>query len=98
MSSENKTIHQVGELFGIPSVETTAIIAEVRANSARLEQCPCHDFNLCQDRHTKQFTENPTPWQRFGAKWLCAHCGGTVSGQEKLWYERGLAHASKGQP
>jgi len=87
----NKTIHKVGEMVGIPSRETDQILAQVRANTAKLEGCSePHDFSIALNRHTKQPLPNPTPQQTFGCRWQCSKCGGHVDAIDKSWYNRGL--------
>jgi hypothetical protein len=90
-----KSIHDVGELVGISRSETDSIVAEVKANAARLEQCQCHSFSVCLDRYTKQPLDNPTPLEQFGARWQCEYCGGIVQASDKRWYEWGLEHAER---
>lgn len=88
----NKTIQQVGEMVGIPSKETDKILVVIKANTALLDSCSRpHDFSVCLDRYTAQPIKDPTPAQRFGAKWGCSKCGGYVNGIDKSWYNRGLA-------
>lgn len=74
--------------------ETEAILAAVKANSARLKQCiGPHNFSICIDRHTKEpIIGEPTPAQRFGAWWRCAKCDGQVENLHKIWYENGVKH------
>lgn len=64
------------------TIDTKAILAEVRANMAKLEGCAGpHDFSV--------------PLRKIGsliAEWSCAKCGGHIPNIEKIWYERGLAH------
>lgn len=58
------------------------ILAEVRANHARLEGCALHDFQ-------------PIEPGKFGTKYSCPHCGGVVDGINASWYKSGLAHGYK---
>jgi uncharacterized UBP type Zn finger protein len=62
--------------------DVSRILAEVHANIAALNGCPGpHVF------------EDSTPDANLLQKlWKCVHCGGTVRGREKHWYESGLAH------
>lgn len=68
------------------------IIAEIKANSAKLDACILHDFSICLDRVTKKPIDNPEPKQMFGAKWRCKNCGGDVDAMAKRWYNLGLQH------
>ena len=87
----NKTIHQVGEMVGIPAKETDAILVQVKANTVALESCPGpHDFSIALDRYTKKPIENPTPHQTFLCKWQCSRCGGYIDAINRTWYNRGL--------
>jgi hypothetical protein len=58
------------------------ILAEIRANQARLDGCvgPHH------------FLE-PEPGERWMTRpWVCALCGGRADGTDVLWYREGVAH------
>lgn len=88
---------KIEELTGIKKVEQDAIWLEVKTNSKRLEGCQRHDFSICLERYTKKPIENPTPAQRFGAKWRCSKCAGEIDGINKIWYERGLKHSESDQ-
>lgn len=70
---------------GISMSEQKKIIEEIRHNRQLLEGCPRHDFS----EEVKQ------PY-RVISKWKCSKCGGIVDYSEKLWYEKGIAHASQG--
>lgn len=91
--SIKETIHQVTGLS--PKVQDE-IWLQVKANQKVLDSCSFHEFSICLDRHTKQPIGNPTPAQRFGAKWRCSRCGGDVDGHAKMWYERGQSDAREG--
>jgi len=93
MSNEN-ILNKLTEITGFRQKELDSIVAEVKANSKALLECPSpHDFSICLDRRTKQRIDNPSPGQRFNAKWQCSKCGGRIDNMEKVWYERGLEHA-----
>jgi len=85
-----KLNEKLSELTGVKPVEIDAILAEIKANTARMENCSRHDFSITLDRRTKQPIENPTPAQRFGAKFKCTRCGGIVDGLARIWYDKGL--------
>ena len=87
-------IQDLGEKLGMKREVTNQILADIKANSAKLDACPRHDFSICIPRHTKQPVASPTPLQMFGAKWRCKHCGGDVDSQSKRWYELGLKHST----
>jgi hypothetical protein len=61
--------------------ELRAIMADVRANQARLEQCEQpHSFEPIP----------PTIGMAFSTHSLCSVCGGRVSASDARWYARGL--------
>lgn len=70
---------------GISVSEQKKIIEEIRHNKRLLEGCPRHDFS-----------EEVKQPHRVISKWKCSKCGGIVDYSEKLWYEKGIAHASQG--
>lgn len=84
----------LSELTGVKPSEIDSILLEIKANTAKMESCPLHDFSIVLDRHTKQPLENPSPVQRFGAKFKCVRCGGVVDGLARIWYEKGVSDAS----
>lgn len=64
------------------SARSEALLAEVRANSAKLAACKRHEFQ-------------PITPGLFGTRYVCPHCTGTADGVSVLWYNRGLEHAQK---
>lgn len=60
----------------ISKAEAQDILQNVRANHAKLEACPLHDFPLTT---------------RFGQV-SCTNCGGKTDNLHAMWYRRGLAH------
>jgi hypothetical protein len=92
MSALDTISHVTG--IGRPAMD--AILAEVKENQRILSACQFpHDFSICIDRHSKVPIENPTPAQRFGAKWKCSKCGGIVDSMHKIHYNEGLEHGRK---
>lgn len=90
------TLENLERITRIKRQEMDSIFQEVKANSKALDECRSpHDFSICIDRRTKEEVSNPTPHQRFGAKWKCSKCGGTVDSTTRIWYEKGISHASK---
>lgn len=75
------SVNTISGLTGLPRSELLGIWAEVKANHARLDACPRHNF--VQDKSGQ-----------MGSRWTCAACGGWVSASDALWYQRGLEHAS----
>lgn len=82
----------LSEVTGVKPAEIDSILREIKENSMKMDTCHRHDFSIVLDRHTKLAIENPTPEQRFGAKFRCLHCGGIVDGIARIWYENGLKH------
>lgn len=69
-----------GKVTGLGREAVMGIWEEVKANAAKLEACPGpHAFERIEGR--------PTP------RYACRLCSGEVTGTDKAWYERGLAHA-----
>lgn len=50
----------------------------VKANQARLDACPLHDFGELQNK--------------LGARYTCRNCGGHTDASAVSWYQAGLAH------
>ena len=50
----------------------------VKANQARLDACPLHDFGELQNK--------------LGARYTCRNCGGSADASAVSWYQAGLAH------
>ena len=73
------------KVTGIPKAEQMKIMEEIRHNRQLLEGCPRHDFS-----------EEVKQSHRMTSKWRCTNCGGIVDHLEKLWYEKGIEHASQG--
>lgn len=76
------TTDSVDRLAGFTGQSREALLGiweEVKANTARLNACPRHDF----------VAEQPG---RLGSKWRCSACSGTVDGSAAHWYRQGLTH------
>jgi hypothetical protein len=84
---------KIEEVTGISVKVQDEIFEQVKVNHAKLNSCVAHDFSICIVRRTKETVTNPTPEQRFGAKWRCSRCGGEVDCHAKHWYELGMKHA-----
>ena len=55
---------------------------EVKANHARLRACPGpHDFGALAPLML--------------AKYTCSKCKGTITGNDRYWYDKGLEHGAK---
>jgi hypothetical protein len=71
-------------------VDHKAIMVDVRANLAKLNACPRHDFQGIQDTSLGTLGD--------GSKWFrdyrCTRCGGKVDSHGYHWYQRGVEHGS----
>ena len=66
-------------------IDVKKVMAEVKANIARLQGCDVpHDFKPQSGK------DEPT----FGEKYKCTKCGGTVDHIAYAWYVKGLKHGS----
>lgn len=64
------------------TTEAKQLLADVRANVARLNACPRHDFQ-------------PTgPTRPLMQRYACTACGGQIDSLAFHWYTRGLAHGA----
>ena len=72
----------MAEMSGLTPDTVKSLWAEVKANHAKLEACPLHDF------------EPATPGTR---KRRCRNCGGEVGTIEVSWYEAGLRAGADGR-
>ena len=64
-------------------VDHKKIMADVKANFKKLEDCPGpHDFHLDEEK-----TLGP-----LRNKFTCTLCGGTIRSAEFAWYQNGLEH------
>ncbi|UAG58633.1 hypothetical protein Guyu_038 [Pseudomonas phage Guyu] len=61
------------------------IFEEIKANRAKLEACPKHHFNIGD------------PPYKFGAKFTCTNCGGTMDAVQAFRYCQGY-EAAGGDP
>lgn len=65
------------------SIDAQAILAEIKANRARLDGCARHRFDL-----------GPGPY-KFGLKLTCLNCGGIIDAIQAYAYARGYEAAGK---
>lgn len=87
-TKQSKTVNGyevLEKVTGIPKAEQMKIMEDIRHNRQLLDGCSRHDFS-----------EEVKQPHRFNSKWKCIKCGGVVDYSEKLWYEKGIAHASQG--
>lgn len=67
------------QLTGIEPAEADSILAEVKANSAKLNACGYHNF-----------VERPGQGDRvMGKRYVCTECGGEVDHHARYWHEKG---------
>lgn len=67
----------MADLTGLTRKTMTKIAEEVRANHARLEACPYHEFAPI------------LPLVRMGQRYLCIECGGEVDALAYHWHQQG---------
>ena len=79
------SLDNISALTGIPRSDMLKIWDMVKANQARLNACPRHRFKAVE-------------LGKVGTKYECSCCGGTTDVSSVSWYEKGLAHATKGEP
>lgn len=76
MNSAHEVIEQ---LTGFKPADTESIIAQVKANSAKLRSCGYHDF-----------VEIPTQGDRvMGKRYHCTACGGEIDHHAYYWHKLG---------
>lgn len=89
--SETKTtnvLDVLGEVSGLGRPTVNSILAEVRANMAKLDACPRHVFVGVFESAIK--CKDGLAFQRY----LCTRCGGSVDSSAARWYRLGLEHGS----
>lgn len=62
--------------------EGKKLLADIRANNAKLNACSLHDFSI-----------DATPERQIDKRWRCTRCGGEVFANSKTWYDKGIQHA-----
>jgi hypothetical protein len=70
-------------------IDPAAILADVRANIAKLHGCEHHDFHGIPERAM------PCKDGLLYRDYRCSRCGGKVSASDYRWYQRGLEHGAK---
>lgn len=70
----------LGELSGLGRSTMVGLWEQVKANQAKLDACPGHEFV-------------PTPrLETQRQRYRCKHCGGEVDATSRHWYELGRSH------
>lgn len=72
-------VDKISEMSGLPRDALLALWESVKANQAKLDACPGHDFG------------EVIP-VRMGAYYRCRHCDGKVDGHAVHWFNLGVAH------
>lgn len=67
------------------TIDSKAILAEIKANRAKLDGCARHRFELGD------------PPYKFGQKFTCSNCGGTMDAVQAFRYCQGFK-AAGGNP
>lgn len=74
------SLDKLSQATGLTRSTMLEVLAEVKANSAKLDACPRHDFE-------------PVPGARvvFGQpdRYRCRQCGGEVDRHAYYWHEQG---------
>ena len=78
------TLETLEKVTGIKKPELDKIFQEVKANSAALNSCGFHNFEV----HKKYESG-------FVKKYICSNCGGTADAIAVSWYKKGLEHNQK---
>jgi hypothetical protein len=68
-------------MTGLTKADMQGILANVRANLARLDTCAVHRFEAIEP-------------DRVMSRYRCTHCKGEVDSHAAHWYARGMAHAN----
>lgn len=71
----------MAELTGLGQDEIRAIAEQVKANQAKLDACPWHEF----ERSTATGMLRSVTHQRY----VCRNCGGEVDHHAHYWHELG---------
>ncbi len=74
-------LETLGKAAGIDRQATLKLWEEVKANHAKLDGCPKHDFKLINK-------------QPLSARHRCTACGGEIDGTAYHWYSLGLKHGA----
>lgn len=62
----------------ITKTDVSQIWEEVKANHAKLDACPMHEFDAV-----------PKPLHTLLKDYFCKHCGGKIDSIAHTWYQRG---------
>lgn len=71
-------VSALSELSGLGQGEIMSIVEQVKANNAKLNGCPYHDFELHEQGALVS-----------RSKFRCVHCGGIINGDQYRWHELG---------
>jgi len=69
----------ISEFTGISRPELRAIAEQVKANHARLDECPWHEFIVKPGEEGKV----------MGKRYVCTVCGGEVDSHAYYWHQDG---------
>lgn len=73
------SIEKLEKIIGVPSGTTRDLLAEIKANTVKLDSCSLpHDFKP---------DDNPN---RFRTKFHCSKCSGEVDLTRAVWYGKGM--------
>lgn len=79
------SVDKLSEVTGVKRADMLSIMAQVKANQARLHTCARHQFEPQGDA------------TRLGARYRCTACGGEVDASAARWYALGHEHSKAAQ-
>lgn len=79
----------MAEVTGLARDEIRAIAEQVKANHARLEGCPWHEFEVIPQ---------PGITARLSDRYRCRHCQGEVDAVAYRWHQKGRRPMPVGEP
>lgn len=83
--SMDKPLETLSRVTGLPRDRIMEAFKEAKANYKALAECPMHAFVEIEGK----------PSSSLDVKYRCSVCGGTITGREFRWYERGLEDGRK---
>lgn len=71
----------MSEMTGLGRGDVLGILEQVKANNAKLNACPWHEFEQsAQTAPLRSLTHQ---------KYVCRHCGGEIDASAYYWHEQG---------
>ncbi|MGE5786458.1 MAG: hypothetical protein ACM3ZE_17815 [Myxococcales bacterium] len=82
----------LGAVSGLGRPAVDSILTEVRANLAKLDACPRHEFAGVKETAAGPAKDGSYLFRDY----RCSRCGGKVDSHAARWYRLGLDHAKGG--